>query len=311
MYSPETDFAPAISMEKMDQLWFGHMPEAIIIASSSRRKALMLFQWMQRMDRSQNPEFVPADVTYLQGDPLTFQQAVEDSIRNGDNELAEDEVLFLGYLRGVPVLMHPQRGETDGDKPGEESQNKINSIKGRYAGRDVIFIASDTIGTVGAQKEALGKPSNMAGFPKTGTEAEQAAWIDEKLRWGRFFDRLDGQPVPVEHVNVVILERPSKGTRVEKMTVLNNEIPHDEEFVRQLPIFRQSGIGGVNQSLMGDWNHAEALIERVSDPEFKRLLLDLEQPELAVFFLMFHFMGVPALFIPSLLDQLVSEAPTE
>ena len=311
MYSPETDFVPAIDRENMDRLWLGQMPEAIIIASSSRRKALMLFQWMRRMDRSQNPEFVPPDANYLQSNPLTFQETVEQTIRNGDNELADHEVLFLGYLRGVPVLMHPQRGETDGNEPGEESQNKINSIKAAYEGKDVIFIASDTIGTVGVEKEALGKPSNMAGFPKTGTEEEKTAWIDQHLRWGRFFDQEGGQPVPVEHVNVVILERPSNRTRVEKMTVLSNEIPHDQEFVSQVPIFRQSGVGGINQNLMGDWGDFDSLLERVSDQAFKRLFHELDKPELSAFFLMFHFMGVPAFFIPSLLDQLVSAAPTE
>ena len=161
-----------LSPEELEY-WSHNPPEAIVMATGSVRKAYFVWLAMHDFDFGQVPAFL-VNNEWLKGvnldtDPLEFQQMIEANIRNGDGALSQGQALYLGEYHGVPVYVDPQNGETSANNdPSGESRRKIDSIvsQPRYQQKDVIVIASDTVGLVDPEGEnhALGKPVNHPDF---------------------------------------------------------------------------------------------------------------------------------------------------
>jgi len=311
------DRVPNLNKGDAGRWWGGNVPERVVIATSSLRKAAMIYWWLAGLENEDvrkpenNPDFLH-DVDYSTNEPIKLQQIIEEHIRNGDGHL--DRPLFLGHIRGVPVFVYPQNGESPGNDPTQESQNKIKFLKDsqEFKDKDVVFIASDTIGAVGEKDIVFGKPRNMDGFPKDGSEEEHEAFKNKELRWGLFWNE-DGGPVPVFHINALVVERPKKNQLVNLSTELESKIPHDKVFVEALTIFSESGLGGVNQVLI-DWiAEGDEFANQFSDKDFKEFLASLEHmnmPELQKLYAIFHYMGVPAWQFIQALDKLNQSSST-
>jgi len=188
---PETLELIETDKEKLNQIdqefWHNDPPQMIVLATASIRKAYFVYLAMNDFDFRTPPAFLGDDAAWTQTiglntSPLELQRILESHIRNGDGQLSQKSLLFLGFCHGVPIYVDPQNGETaENHNPTEQSFAKIKSLqtRGFYQNRDVLFIASDTVGDVHGQD--LGKPRNLSDFPQK-NEGESEAEYQEKLK---------------------------------------------------------------------------------------------------------------------------------
>lgn len=169
----EISFADPVKLpEKDKQFWFNNPPEAVVVASASVRKALLVL-WELLGSSFQIPDFLsqlqinlPEDLWQLS--MLDFQRAIEAHIANGDGLLKRP--IELAKVAGVPIYFVPQNGETDNNEnPVAESRAKIDDVRTMdcFSGHDCIFVASDTVGEIeNAQgRSRRGKPRKEPTFP--------------------------------------------------------------------------------------------------------------------------------------------------
>lgn len=184
------------------EAWHGDPPELVVLTTASLRKGYFVSLANKNLDFSQVPNFLPEGMEDVRQfsvkthEPLEFQRLVEDKIHNGDGTLPPDKVLFLGYYYGVPLIVDPQTGETDGnDDPLTQSRNKIDSVQHqvRYQGIDATFVSSDTVGSV-LQPDGtvfhLGKPRNHEQHPKKHLGEKSPEQLEEEeafLAWYMLF----------------------------------------------------------------------------------------------------------------------------
>ncbi|NCN06928.1 MAG: hypothetical protein GW946_03760 [Candidatus Pacebacteria bacterium] len=288
--------APALSEAEIKKHWPDGQPEAIIFASASLRKGLLLHLWLQMLEgKSQiqfsTPDFVGA-VNLDFSSPLAFQKSVEDQIRNGDGTAKQSVV--IGYFFGVPIILDPQDGETRSHDALAESRNKINSVSEKYAGRNVVIFACDTVGEVEAafgEWKRFGKPRNEPGFHEDVERLGQEVWKLFYL-WDHYW-RSDGLSVPLKHQNALLMRGAKNGQSTETVhnTTLELQVPHDFESVfRNLNVFLESGGGGVFQQLI-DWTIS--ILDKISDDEMRSVLAQMPE-EQRPWHLMLNIMGMQA-----------------
>ncbi|NCN82403.1 MAG: hypothetical protein GW947_00385 [Candidatus Pacebacteria bacterium] len=282
----------SLSKEEAERHWPQGRPEAIVFASASLRKGLLLHLWLQLLGgtspgKSITPDFV-GEVQLDFSSPLAFQQSVEAQIRNGDGTAIQS--VLIGYLYGVPIILDPQNGETRSNNALGESENKIASVSERYAGKDVIIFACDTVGEVEKTNNSwirFGKPRNEPEFAENVKSLGSEVWKLFYL-WDHYW-RSDGAPVPLKHTNALLVKYAEK--KVSSNTTLSLEVPHDFDRVFTFfTVFLESGGGGIFQQLI-DWTNNT--LDKISDLEMKRALAQLPE-EQQPWYLMFDIMGVQA-----------------
>jgi len=297
MSTPEQ---PAVTRENLSDAeiknhWPKGKPDAIIFASASLRKGLLLnlwLQWLTGTDPSESsiPGFVGA-ISLNCSDPILFQRSVEEQIRNGDGTAKEP--VLIGHLYGVPIILEPQDGETKSNIAAKESANKIASVWKKYEGRDVVIFACDTVGEVelfDGKWERFGKPANEPDFSYRIEALGQEVWELFYL-WEHSW-RADGKPVKQKHTNALVMERLSKkGDQATYTTNLELELPHDfERIFRSLQVFLESGGGGLFQQFI-DWS--ADVLDQISDEEMKKVLAQLPETQ-RTWYLMMNIMGLQA-----------------
>ncbi len=339
MYSPELiayqpDQAkanrPPITPEDL-QYWGvelnSQLPDKVVIASSSLRKAILLFWQINNFNFKMQPPFLanplPDDLIQagLAGKYLDFQTKIEEYIRNGDGVLKQP--ISLGYLHGVELIVHPTNGESHhNDDPTGESKNKIADIRSHFGPRTWIF-ASDTVGTItnsGQDLGSHGKPRNsresigqfLNGFPldhwqellaanQTDKATALLAEFAQAYKEHFYRARQDGGKVTIAHGNALVIDRGVRAGVVyppESVVVTTTvEVSQQPEFLDALNIYLESGDGGVFQQIvMQNPQIIDAILDNLS-LETISALPTREQQSWAI---LFHIMGVPGWQLPYL-----------
>lgn len=289
------------------QFWPKGQPEALVFASASLRKGLLLnlwLQWLLGVDPTEStvPGFV-GSATLDFSNPIAFQQSVEAEIRNGDGTAKESVV--IGYFYGVPLLLEPQDGETRSNEAIDESKKKIVSVQEKYKDHDVVIFACDTVGEIeksDGSRVRTGKPRNEEGFSdlveRVGLEVAKLFYL-----WDHYW-RADGKPVGLDHKNGLVAGRFKPGNDnpelYEHVSILHKEVPHDFEMVfRFLKIFFESGGGGVFQQLI-DWT--EDVLTKISNEEMRSKVMRLPEGQRPWYF-MIHIMGMQAWQLLDMLSE--------
>lgn len=295
----------SLPKDEVERHWPQGQPEAIIFASASLRKGLLLHLWLQLLGgtspgKSITPDFV-GEVQLDFSSPLAFQQSVEAQIRNGDGTAIQS--VLIGYLYGVPIILDPQNGETKSNNALGESENKIVSVSERYAGKDVIIFACDTVGAVEKTSnnwKRFGKPRNELNFTENVSRLGPEIWKLFYL-WDHYW-RSDGAPVPLKHTNVLLAKHANGkvSSKTTRETTLSLEVPHDFDRVFTFfTVFLESGGGGIFQQLI-DWTNNT--LDRISDVEMRRVLAQLPE-EQQPWYLMFNIMGLQVWQLLSALSE--------
>jgi len=330
----------AITSQTDSEFWGNGQPEKIVIATASLRKALMIHWWMENFafklpdfqDWSEAMGQISADML-----PIEYQRLIEAEIQNGDGTL--QQARSLGYLHGVEVVVESQQGEgPDNSDPVAQSRNKITSVLllPEYQEKDVIVIASDTVGLVNGQH--LGKPRNDSNFPdleSLGREEFEKrlpyfkiwyllnyydsakmpdfeAWYpivtELKLEASQIQSLFVVLPAPEtdklhdKHVNALVTRRGDHEKVIK--TELEFEIPSREELMFLVKVFLESGGGGVTQQLI---NWTISVIDQIAD-DYMRSVFERIPEEQRAWYLIFHLMGVPVWAFTATLTELQSDS---
>lgn len=137
--------------ETREEEWNGDPPK-LILATSSLRKSLMWFAELNGLAYPGNQDEMPLGL-----------YAHLKEVNNGDGALKTGKPVMLGYYRGAEVWVESQEGETEGNDPVEQAENKARSLFGKYKDKNVIILAGDTVG-VDRDGGQHGKPANLDDF---------------------------------------------------------------------------------------------------------------------------------------------------
>lgn len=296
-------------LSKTDQqFWQENNPTAIVFASSSLRKGILLAfalagysrEAIQRVPLLEELPFDPKSAST----PLEFQQLLEKHIPNGDGELKGS--VYVGEFRGIPVYMVPQQGETDkNDDPLIQSINKVIDVQGSLAGKRVLIFGSDSTGLVNG--EHLGKPryySDRVGRFERGvrdvdfTNPEEVAQYCEA-----YLLQFYSQDTTIVHNNAIFAAMYGTDSlqSAYQETSLEQTIINVKQRLATLQVYLDAGGGGIFQQLV-DW--LDDIHSQLSDVVMREVIAQLpeEQQPWAV---IAHIMGMPAWALPGLVEELV------
>ncbi len=292
------------------EYWSDAAPPAIVFASSSLRKAILLAFALSGFNRQAIRtvpflEQMPFDPTETET-PMEFQVLLEKTVRNGDGEL--EVPIFVGVFQGVPVYMVPQTGETDkNDDPLDQSKKKVENVRGQLAGKNVIVFGSDTTGLINGVH--LGKPRNyggdeIEGFPQgfQSVDPSDPGQVEAfKLAYLKTFYALD---TPIVHNNGLYASRGDievvTATRVTRLELVIRNV---QDRLAELEVLLESGGGGLFQQFM-DWR--ENLIQQLSD-ELMRSVIESLPEDQQPWAVLAHIMGMPAWALPGVIEEMQRE----
>lgn len=278
-------------------------PEAVIFASNSLRKALLLYWSMiAAYDVHKWPSFashIPFDAAKIK-DAFSIHHFFEENIHNGDGTVRQP--FLIGFLPdGVPLYLCPTDGETSGNEdPVGESWNKIADIQQFFVGQDVIIFSSDAVQAIRTSGDAkLGKPENRAEFAQFG---DDDAGIAAFKQWyiDTFYRVDDGEPLNDVHQTGLAGMRGE--TRHELHISMSVEV--EERLLAAIDVCLQMGGGGVFQQLIGQLAAEDpAAWLRLQNPELTAYLESVDS-ELHPYIVVFHIMGMPAWTLPAFFEKL-------
>jgi hypothetical protein len=102
------------------------IPKAILFATGSNRKRLMMAVQLILLEGGELPDFL---LQFQEKGPVDFWNDLKSEISNGNRET--DTVEMIGYLGGVPVIALPNNGEKHRPEDGmlEEALHKTHELK--------------------------------------------------------------------------------------------------------------------------------------------------------------------------------------
>lgn len=289
--------------------WSENPPSAIVFASSSLRKAILLAVALSEFNTSAIQtvpflEHMPFDPSKART-PLEFQQQLEYHVPNGDGELKE--AIFVGVFQGVPVYMVPQEGETDrNDAPLHQSENKVEDVRKRLQDKDVLIFGSDSTGLINGVH--LGKPRNhidaIDGFPAGFQSVDQSDPLQVEAFKRAYLKNFYSSDTSLVHNNALFASRgENQDFTATRETRLELVIRNVQERLAELQVFLESAGGGMFQQffdLLGD------IEDQLSDILMREAIAQLpaEQRPWAV---IAHIMGMPAWALPGVIEELIRE----
>lgn len=293
------------------EYWSGNNPQAIVFASSSIRKGMLLalalggynLESIRKLPFLEELPFDPTDATT----PLELQQLLEQHIPNGNGELKES--VYVGEFRGVPVYMVPQEGETDrNDDPKLQSTNKVFDVHANIGNKRVVIFGSDSTGLINGVH--LGKPRHYPGkvgrFERGGLDVDYSNPA-EVLEYSRaYLEEFYLHDTESVHNNALVAVRVGENGQermVVRETSLMQQIRGVKERLDELQIYLDAGGGGLFQ-LFFEWY--EDIMDQLSDILMREAIAQLpeEQQRWAV---ISHIMGMPAWALPSVFEELTEK----
>lgn len=307
------------SLSPEDQkYWKENNPKAIVFASSSIRKAILLAFALSGYDRDAIKkvpflEKLPFDPT-LARTPLELQQLIEQHIPNGNGELQnvvgeQPTSIYVGEYRGVPVYMVSQEGETDkNNDPRQQSSDKISDVQRTLGEKPVLIFGSDSTGLIGG--EHLGKPrqypKEVGRFKRGAQDVVFTDPSDVAEYCAAYLEKFYFQDTETVHNNALVAVRPVAAEQqnvVVRETSLTRQIKGVQARLDQLQIYLDAGGGGLFQQFV-DWYGN--ILDEVSDIYMREAVAQLpeEQRPWAV---ICHIMGMPAWALPAVFEELTTE----
>lgn len=299
--------------EPDQSFWGEYPPQAVIIATSSNRKAQALKDALTILYGE-----VAGDNRPSFDQPLEYMMWLRAQYWNG-NKAFPTGMQYLGMLSGVPIIMQATDGESGAHGAQKnEAFNKLDDVRQHYAGCNVFVMGLDGEDefVISRQGEThvtpQGKLSGKDQYPFPATQREfSTAELQTLESWFRhhvlksLFDVADDpESAWLVSVTAVAAKDALDEHSAEATAVLPNQISQEELLTQLLHAEPQAPLGGLQQFV---W-FAEERTGHSADKNFQAWVDALPaQRRYQAFFELLTIIGVPMHAILEVIQTLIAD----